>query len=580
MIESRQPKVFPLLSLCIILLVTFASYLNALPNAFVYDDFLNVVGNPWIKDIKYLPEMFSSNVAGFDATYTTSYYRPLIHVIYMFTYALFSLNPWGFHFVNILFHACTSILVFFMASKLLSEFDPFPRPRMLSPAFFAALLFAAHPIHTAAVDWIAGIMDVSFALFFLLSLYLYMRSEEGGTYNYYLSIVSFFLATLCKEPALTLPFILIAYDYIFKRTDSRLPRYTVRYLPYLVVMGIYFALRLNALGGFAPSKTQIDLTVYQYIINIIHLFAQYIEKLIFPFNLSAIYSFHPLTTIIDPKAMISLVMALGIAFFAYAMRKDKVISFSLCLIIFPLLPVFYIRSIAGESVFAERYLYLPSSGYVIILALLLTRIRLSVSYQKIILAIVFFVLIASYSVGTIVRNMAWKNSYTLWTDTVQKNPDSAVAHRFLGFALFTDGRLDEAIEQYKTALGFKPDDEDAHLNLGVVYNLKGWTEQAILEFQTVLKLNPNNSVAHSNLGGALVNKGLIDEAVGHFQIAIKINPDNAAAYNGLGIAFGQKGLLDEAIELLGSAQRLEPNNPVYNDNLMKAYEIKNTRREK
>ena len=91
--------------------------------------------------------------------------------------------------------------------------------------------------------------------------------------------------------------------------------------------------------------------------------------------------------------MISLIFVLGFAFFAYKTRKDKVIFFSLFIVVFPLLPVFAITSISGDNVFAERYLYLPSAGYAIILALLLTRIRLSVSYKNTILAIVFFVFI-------------------------------------------------------------------------------------------------------------------------------------------------------------------------------------------
>ncbi len=573
-----QSNTLPLLPVLLILLVTFAVYFNALSNGFVFDDIQDVVENPWIRDIRYLPQIFSSNVAGFNAAYATSYYRPLIHVIFMLAYAVFGLSPWGFHLVNILFHACASLLLFFIASKLILGFDPYPWPGRFSPAFYAALLFAAHPINTGTVDWVSGVMDASFAFFFLLSLYLYMRSEDGGKYNYYLSIVSFFLSTLCKEPALTLPFVLIAYDYTFKKSDFSLSRYAKRYLPYLAVMGIYFVLRFNALGSFAPSKTHIDLTVYQYVINIIHLFSQYIVKLIFPFNLSAIYRFHPLTTIFEPNAMIALIVVLGFAFFAYTMRKDKVIFFSLFIVVFPLLPAFAITSIAGDSVFAERYLYLPSAGYAIILALLLTRIRLSVSYKNTILAIVFFVLIVSYSAGTIVRNTAWKNSFTLWTDTVRKAPDSAVAHKYLGFALYTDGRLDEAIEQYKAAVGLDPNNEDVHLNLGAAYYVKGWTDQAMTEYQTVLMLNPNNSVAHCNLGDAFLADGLIDDAVEHYQIAIEINPGFAAAYNGLGRAFGSKGLIDEAIESFASAQRLNPNDPVYNANLMKAIEIKSSRR--
>ena len=574
MMGSHQSKTFSLLPLFVILIVSFAVYFNALFNEFVYDDLPSIIDNPWIKDIKYLPKIFSSQLAGFNAGYATSYYRPLIHVIYMLDYAVFGLNPWGFHLVNILFHTGASILLFFITSKLLSGPPLFPSARMLSPALLVALLFATHPIHTEAVTWIAGIMDVSCAFFLLLSLFLYMRSETGGKYNYYLSIAFFFLSTLCKEPALTLPFILIAYDYVYEKIDFHLPRHFLRYLPYIVVMGIYFALRLNALGAFAPSKTNINLNAYQYVINIVPLFAQYLVKLILPFNLSLIYIFHPLTSFFELREIVSLVFVLGIIFLAYRARKDKAIFFSLFLMILPLLPAFYIKSIAGESVFAERYLYLPSAGFAIIVGLLISRIRLSVSYQNTVLAIVFFMLIVSFSAGTLLRNRVWKNSYTLWTDTVKKNPDSAVAHKYLGFALYANGKLDDAIDQYKTALDLKFTDKETHLNLGAAYDLKGWTEQAIVHYQAVIMLDPAYSSAYTNLGGAYLKTGLIDKAIEHFQIAIKLRPDEAAAYSGLGIAYARRGLIDEAIKSFGTALRLDPDNRDYYDHLMKAYELR------
>jgi hypothetical protein len=346
----HHSRLFSLLPVLIILLVSFSVYFNALFNEFVYDDLPNVVENPWIKDFNNIPQIFTTYFSAFDPNTAASYYRPLIHIIDMFTYAVFGLNPFGFHLVNILFHACTSILVFSIAKKMLSEFQPSAYARVFSPAFLMALLFAVHPIHTEAVTWVSGITDLSYAFFYLLSLYLYMRSETGGRINYYLSLVSFFLSTLCKEPALTLPFILIVYDYSFNKMDFRLTRRTVRYLPYMVLMAIYFVLRLNALGRFAQGYSSIDLNTYQYVINLILLFSQYIQKLILPFNLSAIYSLHPLTSILQPKSMISLVFSLGIIAFAYRIRKDKILFFSLCLIVIPLLPIFFLAQIAGKSV--------------------------------------------------------------------------------------------------------------------------------------------------------------------------------------------------------------------------------------
>ncbi len=569
-----EGRAFPLFPVLAVLFLSFAVYFNALSNEFVYDDIPNVVENPWIKDFSFLPKIFTSQVAGFNAGYTTSYYRPLVHVIYLLAYSVFGLSAWGFHFVNILFHAGTSVLLFFIASRLLPESRPSPFPRMLSPALLIALLFAAHPVHTEAVAWIAGIMDVSFTFFFLLSLYLYMRSGAGNKVTYTLSVASFFLSTLCKEPALTLPFILIAYDHIFGKISFRLPRHYLRYLPYLAVSGIYFALRLNALGGFVPSKTPIDLTVYQYGINILHLFAQYVGKLILPVNLSVLHGFHPLKSIFETRGLLSLVLVSAAALFAYRMRREKAVSFSLFLLVLPLLPAFYIRSIAGESVFAERYLYLPSSGFIIILVSFLTRLKLPVFSPDKILIVFFPVLIVAYSAGTLLRNATWKDSYTLWIDTVKKNPDSAAAHKYLGYAFYANGKTDEAIEQYAVALNLKPDDAEARLNLGAAYYGAGRIDRAIEQFQAVIRLKPAHAQAHFNLARACADAGLISQAVEHYQIAVALNPEYAEAYNGLGIAYAMKGMTDEATNSFSSAVRLDPGNRDYYDNLMKAQGMK------
>jgi hypothetical protein len=90
----------------------FASYFNALFNGFVYDDIFQVVENRWIKNTSYLPDFFSQGVWGFAGGKISNYYRPIMHLIYMLAYHIFGLHPWGFHFVNILFHAGVSLLVF------------------------------------------------------------------------------------------------------------------------------------------------------------------------------------------------------------------------------------------------------------------------------------------------------------------------------------------------------------------------------------------------------------------------------------------------------------------------------------
>src|SRR5512143_4138639 len=110
------------LSLWLFIIPLFAAalYLNALWNGFVYDDIPQVVQNPWISSFRNTVAIFTAGAWGF-AGETTNYYRPLMHIFYMLIYALFGLNPLGFHAFNVVVHAGVSLLVFVLASRILGN---------------------------------------------------------------------------------------------------------------------------------------------------------------------------------------------------------------------------------------------------------------------------------------------------------------------------------------------------------------------------------------------------------------------------------------------------------------------------
>jgi 4-amino-4-deoxy-L-arabinose transferase-like glycosyltransferase len=240
---AAKKLVYLISIISIVIAIAFAVYSNALSNGFVYDDGYQILQNPWITDAKYIPEIFSKNVWGFRQNDSiTNYYRPMMHLIYMFNYHIFGLKPWGFHLVNIFLHAGCSVLVFLIVLRLLRISPSSASVSSMAPPFIAALLFATHPIHTEAVTWVAGLTDVSCTFFYLLSFYFYIRSTGSillmkGTYL--LSIASFFLAALCKEIALTLPLILVVYDYASRRDEVAFPSFLKKYVPYFVVAGGY-----------------------------------------------------------------------------------------------------------------------------------------------------------------------------------------------------------------------------------------------------------------------------------------------------------------------------------------------------
>ncbi len=569
---QKKTSIIALIPILILLLVSFAAYFNALSGAFVYDDKTQIVDNPWIRDIGNIPEIFSKSVSSYQSRRVTSnYYRPLMHVVYMLNYHIFGLKPWGFHLVNILFHCSVSVLVFLIIRRFLPEHGITSSLVYLSPPFIAAMLFASHPVHTEAVTWIAGLPDVSFTFFYLLSLYLYISFRDGAKRCYLLSILSFSVALLFKEPALTLPVILIVYDYLLKKSDETLFVRSKRYLPYVVVSGIYLLARHYALGRFAPVEFYPDLSTYGSIINILPLFREYLTSLLWPFNLNLWHTFHPISSLFEAKGMISLVVT--VVFFVAAVsayRKNKVLFFGLLLLVIPLLPVFYIKGI-GWKPYAERYLYLPSVGYVLLPAVFLSWTNEKLPRAAKSISIVFIVIAGSYTVGTINRNNVWKDSFTLWSETAKKSPDSAVAHSELGLAYSSQGQLDRAIAEFQTALRLKPDYAEAHDNLAKAYGSQGQLGRSIAESQETLQLKPRDAVAHNNLGAAYGSQGQFDRAIAEFQESLRLKPDYLEAHYNLGAAYLSQGRLDRAIAEFQTALRLKPDDAEVHYSLGAAY---------
>jgi tetratricopeptide (TPR) repeat protein len=522
-----------LLPMFIIIAVSLAVYSNILGNGFAYDDNYQLLGNPWIKDAKFIPEIFSNNVWGFRGE-ITNYYRPMMYVIYLLTYYLFGIAPWGFHLVSVVLHAGSSVLVFMIARILFSEYKS--HSKYLSISLMAAALFAVHPIHTEAVDWVSCVPELSYSFFCMLSLYLYLRSENRFNTSYYLSVVAFFVGTLCKEPAITLPGLLIACDLLLNKKKPELMFILKRYALFALAASAYLCIRFYALGASIDARQHGEYSHYG---NSFIIFVTYIKKLILPINLKLFYSFKPAQSLFEASAFTSiLITALIVALFYVAYKKDRLVFFCLLIIVVPLLPCLYTPAITGSSVQAERYLYLPSAGFCMLVSLLVSR--LAGSQGRNAAVPVLLALIALYSTGTILRNADWKDDYSLWTAELKNSPQSDVAknnllsaagtHIDLGVEYEKRGHDDLAIEEYIAATNCNPPADDAYLaykSLGNVYRRMGRVDKAIEAFEKSLIVNPNNADMHNDVGIEYVKKGDIEKAIEHFRAAVRLDPTNS-----------------------------------------------------
>lgn len=596
-----------LLQAFLISAAALAVYAGAVSDGFVHDDNDQILNNPWIRDFSHFKEIFTQNVWGFREGSLTNYYRPVMHLSYMLEYHLFGPDPRGFHLVNILVHSINSVLVFLLSSKIYNAFKKGSQSPFSVVPFAAGLLFALDPIHTEAVIWVACLPELLLTLFFLLSLYLYLESEKpDGTSNrgiLALSAASYGLALLSKETAITLPLVLIVWDFLVKKRPFRL----MRYLPFALSTLADLFLRYNALGFVKPVNIHNYLNASQMAATTLSMFVHYLLRLALPFNLNALWTFHP---IMSPFGLIPaayllitlLILSLGLV----AWKKDRAVLFAFFLLLLPLAPALYIAAI--EFPFAERYLYLPSFGFLLAFSLLTEKIPPQKG-RLFLMAFVPVVLATSFSIGTVNRNRVWKNDITYWEDAAAKDPDddylisklgmAYLKHRQygnaavqfeklfkigkvtmpirvnLGVAYAATGRLDDAIRTYKDALKIEPTYSLTHFELGNALVKKGDISAAISEFRQASSLNPYDEATHYNLAMAYQREGRDPEAIEELKVALDLNPRDADSYNNLGVEYARLKKYNDSAACFREALRLNPDSAEFRANLDEASKVGN-----
>jgi len=185
----------------LIVLLSLVSYINVFKNEFVWDDHVFILDNQDIRSFSNIPLFFSEDVDGL--------YRPLRSLHYTFVYSIAGKNEFFYHLNSVFLHILISVLVFFVIFNIIGK---------KNISLVAALIFAAHPIHTGRVTNITAGFDLLGIFFMLLSFYLYVKYSKLNKINYFIaSLILFILALFASEEAITLPLIVILYEFCFNR---------------------------------------------------------------------------------------------------------------------------------------------------------------------------------------------------------------------------------------------------------------------------------------------------------------------------------------------------------------------------
>jgi tetratricopeptide (TPR) repeat protein len=587
--------------------VAAAAYADSFLGAFQFDDFPAIRdNNPTLLRLWPLPGPLwpppgSLTVSG----------RPILNLSLALNHALSGFSPWSYHAGNLLIHVFAGLALFGILRRSLHS---------VNFALAGALVWTVHPLQTEAVTYIVQRAESLMALFYLLTLYAFIRSippagpdrQDGFTPPWgrgaaearqgrgwaALSVLACLLGMGTKEVMVSAPVAVFLYDRTFVAGSWRGTwRARKGYYLGLAATWIPLALLVASSGGNRGGTSGFNLGVYapQYWFSQIEAVTRYLGLVFWPHPL--VFEYGPPT--FSPWLSIllfgPLLLAAGVAtVLGVARGRPWAFCAACCWMILAPTSV-----MPGTIQFAVEYrMYLPLAAIIAALAggaqaaagrwPRLARVR-PVVWQA-----ALAILVLALGGATARRNWDYRSDLALWSDSVAKRPASAKAQSNLGMALSTRGRTAEAIACYQLGLRLNPGLAETHYNLGLSYESLNRREEALAEFLAAARLDPKfayaqsaagrllNSfgrpaeaepllrravatepkmaLAHGSLGVALVALGRTGEAIAEFQESLRLDPAQADVEFDLAIALARNGQLEEAARHNSNSVRLQPGN--------------------
>lgn len=571
-------------AIVIIFIAVFIAYSNSFMVPFQWDDYSYIVNNIRIKDAGELFRNWNGS-------------RFIGLLSFWLNFITTGLSPAPYHLVNLAIHILNSFLVFFLIRLLLRlNFKDTYREYEDWIALPGALLFGLHPVNTMAVTYISQRFTILATLFYLLSVFLYLRARvqsPGSPLLYVLSILSSILAMKTKEIAFTLPFIILLLEFLFFRSE--------RPWKYLITLFLtLFIIPLSRIDALWTIKEQTllqktaetpDIPRHVYLFTEFRVLITYMRLLFLPANLNIDYDYPLSRSLLEADTFFAMIVHITLIITAIILIKRSGHGRLIGIGIF-----WYYIALSVESsvipitdVIFEHRLYLPFTGFILVIAgIVLWSIPLK-RYGKTLLIIVSVIMIV-LAIATFSRNSVWLSQRSLWVDAVKKSP-SKIRTR-LNYALTLPP--EEAVKELEWILSKDPWNISALNNLARIFLEMGRISEAeeilkksgeiisekelfsymadvclekkdnicaINNLKKLIELEPGSSRHYFRIALAYENMGRFDEAEKAYREAIDFDPFNADALNNLGNLMAVKGNLEESLKLLKKAKSLMPESP-------------------
>jgi tetratricopeptide (TPR) repeat protein len=548
---ARSP--LPWLAGALLALLVFIAYRPAVGGAYIWDDDDYVAQNPALRSADGLRDIW------FEPTASPQYY-PMVFTTYWLEYRLWGLDPRGYHETNVLLHAASSILLWRILRRL-----------RVPGAYLAAAIFAVHPVMVESVAWITERKNTLSLLFYLASMYAYLRfarvedfarkTSEGDRppWAWYAAALALFvLALLSKTVTASLPAAILLILWWKCRLNGRQAALLAPFFVLGVLGGLYTShLEHVHVGASGPEWSY---TFAQRVLIAGRAVWFYAAKLLVPYKLTFVYPKWPVGAAWQwafPAAAVGLVLAL----FLLRNRIGRgplvgVLIFGGTLV--PALGFVNVYPMRYTFV-ADHYQYHASAAFIALAAALLTLAARLWRRRGNAPAIVGAVVVGVLFVLTFRQSSIFKDQRTLWTDTLAKDPNAWMAWTNLGHTARAARPPDRAAaaEAYRKALALAPNVADTHYNVGQIAVDEDRYDDAIAEFRRAIELEPRYADAYDMIGFCLRQLHRPDEAAEYFRKAIELDPRHwKAIYN---LARVQKDQGDLAAAAAGFQKTLEIN---------------------
>ena len=569
--------------LCLLLvLLTLVLY-----NPVVHNEFTNLDDDDYIVHNPHVTAGLTWDTVKWSfRTYHAANWHPLTWLSHALDYQLFKLNPAGHHYVSVLVHASNAVLLFLLLESATG---------LTWPSLMVAALFALHPVNVESVAWAAERKNVLSMLFFLLAMLAYgWYARRGGGKRYALVAALFALGLMAKSEIITLPFVLLLWDYWPLRRIGGEPVFSSRFsvlkeepsgnsaatagatvprsfsflllekVPLLLLAAGSGVLTLLSQRSGHALRTLGEFSTRARFGNIFVAYVRYLGKALWPARLTALYPLPskpiPIWQILASAATLILLTALVICW-----RNRRYLPVGWFWLLGTLVPVIGIIQV-GEQTMADRYAYLSYIGLFVAVVWGVLEIAQA---RKIPLAwLAVPAILVLVTLGAVSRRQIafWHDSESLWRHALSVTEDNYRAHDGLARALAKENRPEEAIAEFNASQKLRAYNASAVLDLGVYEQLNGHLQEAIQQYARAFDASSDSrsrATALSCMAVAFMQMGDMNRARTTYAAALQQNSGNSGALIGTGLLAERDGDFASAVARISRAAELEPSDVSY-----------------